>query len=121
MSARQLLDEGSIIAFGPGNRPTYLGGFRNNAWAEANALVVEDGWGVVESTRTGTRYFVRLREDGKTVGRWGLQCPVVELFEVATVVLGEGEQASIWGVPGGPAKLGNTRCFTRPENVLVAI
>lgn len=104
-----------LVAFGP--RGKVLGTVRTTAWAQAKGLVVEPGVSVVESPDTGCLFFVKVK-DGQTVSRWGLDCPVVEVFEVATVVLGEGEQASIWGVLGQPAKFGTTRFFTRPENVV---
>jgi hypothetical protein len=111
----------SLVAFGTNSRPTYVGEVREPSWAEANGIKVEPGWAVVESSRTGGRYFVRVKENGQTVGRWGVQCPVVEMFNVETVVLGEGSEAAVWGVVGEPVNFGNTRCYTRPENVLVAV
>ena len=109
-----------LVAFGP--RGKVLGTVRTTAWAQAKGLVVEPGVSVVESPDTGCLFFVKVK-DGQTVSRWGLDCPVVEVFNVDTVPVpstdAEGNESfALWGVLGQPAKFGTTRFFTRPENLV---
>lgn len=124
-----ILKEGAIVASGPGDRTKTVVVVRTPQWAEANGLKFPtarargEGWFVGE-TWTGLRYFGRLArrisdDSVRTVRRFGMDCPEVFLYDVATVAVeGDNGTFAIWGVLGDRVRTPGP-VFTRPENVVV--
>lgn len=119
-----VLKEGALLVTGSGSAPKTLATVRTNAWAEANGLrmpsnpLTGGSYFVVELPNTGLRRFARLV--GTTVRRFGMDCPEVFLYDVATVAVeGDNGTFAIWGVLGDRVRTPGP-VFTRPENVVAA-
>ncbi len=115
------LNEGALVATGPGSSPRVLAEVRPAGWANAVGLrmpsnpLTGTAYFVVE-TSTGLRRYGRLV--GTTVRRFGLDCPEVYLYDVATVAVeGDDGTFALWGVLGDRVRMPGP-VFTRPENVV---
>lgn len=118
-----VLKEDALLVTGSGSAPKILATVRTAAWAEANGLRMPSNpltgrsYFVVELPNTGLRRFARLV--GTTVRRFGMDCPEVYLYDVATVAVEGGDGTfAIWGVLGDRVRTPGP-VFTRPENVVV--
>lgn len=118
-----VLKDGALLATGPGADSKVLATVRTAVWAEANGLRMPSnpltgGSYFVVETRTGLRRFARLV--GTTVRRFGMECPQVFLYDVATVAVeGDDGTFALWGVLGDRVRTPGP-VFTRPENVVAA-